>query len=790
MKLASRPRGILAAAFLLLVAAAAVLPLIDLPALAPPLKTALTRAVGRPADFGNVRLTLLPVPSLVAENLVIGDDPAFGLEPLAYADELRASIRLAALVQGSLEVSALQLTGASLNVARDERAGFNVASFLQKALADPARRGAFPGFSLRQSRINFRSGPVKSAYYLNGVDLDLQPPRREGDEVRWRYEASPARTDRAEQGFGRFMGSGRWIPGDGGGRFAVDVSLERSAVAELLILLTGRDLGLQGRFVARAFLDGPPSAVEVRGQLEMEEVERPSFFGLRSRSFQVPFQGVANLDGQTLTLASAPAGQDRQGPPLQFRLEGRGLLTLPEWLAELAFENLPAPALLDLCRRLGIAALPGVAVDGAVSGSARFASGTAASGRLEAGSLQLRFGDAPPVKAADAALRLDGDLLTLESARVVTPGGAGAQVSGAWDSASGRLSFEVATEKMEIAELNGALAALPLLDPAPLLHACTSGFWSGRLGMSAELSGTGAQGAAAWTGRAVLSEAQCRAAPLPSPVRLGKAVLELRGAGWRLREGEASFAGSRMRLAARLDPSARPPLLFEIDAERLEGEDIEAALQLAQPPRRSLLDRALRRRAAMPAWLRQMQAGGTLQADLVVLGRQEFEDVAAGFVWRGAQLQLDSLRGKWKGAQVQGTARASLWREEPEYRIRAVVTNLQTGGGALDAELEAFTPTLGAALAQRARGWADASSPALVLPSAGNLRQVRISLEYDGGRGPNPWRLPEVSFWLEGAFWSGRGQASAEGAMRLEFPSPGAHWEGTLWPPSLPHAAR
>ena len=597
MKRTNRARRILAAAAILL-AAAAVLPLWNLPALAPPLKAALARAVGRPVDFGGVRLALLPEPALVAENLVIGDDPAFGLEPLAYADELHASVSLAALARGALEVSAVRLTGASLNVARDERAGFNVASFLQAALASPARRRAFPEFSLRQSRINFRSGPLKSAYYLNGVDLDLQPPRSRDDELRWRYEASPARTDRAEQGFGRFTGSGRWIPGEGGGRFAVDVALERSAVAELLILLTGRDLGLQGRFVARAFLDGPPGALEVRGQLEMEEVERPSFFGLRSRNFEVPFRGVANLDGQTLALSAAPPGRERQGASWQFRVEGRGLLTLPEWRAEVAFEDLPAPALLDLCRRLGIAAPAEVTVDGVVSGSARFGSGAAASGRLEAASLQLRFGDAQPVNVAEAALRLEGDLLTLESARIVTPGGANASVAGAWDPASGRLSFEVATERMEIAELNGALAAMPTLGSVPLLEACASGFWSGRLGVSGDLSKAGAQGAAAWTGRAVLHEAQCRAAALPAPVRFARAAVELRGPGWRVRDAEASFAGAKLRLAARLDPAARPPLLVEIEADRLEGDNIEAALQLAQPPRRSLLDRALRRRAA------------------------------------------------------------------------------------------------------------------------------------------------------------------------------------------------
>ncbi len=155
-----------------------------------------------------------PVGGLAAREASVAGDPA----PAApQADDPAAG--------------ALRLAGASLNVVRDERAGFNVAYFLQSALASAARSGAIPAISLRQSRINFRSGTVKSAYYLNDVELDLQPPRRPGEELRWQYEASPARTDRQEQGFGRFTGSGRWIPGSEGGRFAIDVALERSAVA-------------------------------------------------------------------------------------------------------------------------------------------------------------------------------------------------------------------------------------------------------------------------------------------------------------------------------------------------------------------------------------------------------------------------------------------------------------------------------------------------------------------------------------------------------------------------------
>lgn len=788
MTLAGRRRRVLLAAVALAAAAAAGLPWVELPALAPPLKSALSRALGRPVELGAVRCTLLPAPSLLAENVVIAEDPAFGLEPFAYADEMRASIRLAALARGSLEIGSIRLAGASLNVVRDEKAGFNVAAFLQKAFSPSAAAQKIPDLTLKQSRLNFRSGPLKSAYYLNAVELDLQPPRRPGDELRWRYEASPARTDRAEQGFGRFSGAGRWMPGAGGGRFAVDISLERSAVQELLVLLTGRDLGLQGRFVASAFLDGPFQALELRGNLEILDLERQTLFDFQSKNMPLPFQGVLDLDRQTVQLSSAPPQRGRPAAPLHVRLEGRGLLTTPSWLAEVDFQEVPASGLLEVCRRLGVPSPPSLRVEGAVSGSAEFSTGQPARGRLLAPSARLRFGDGPAVEAQEAALRLEGDLLTLESARVTSPGKAQASVSGSWNWAEDRLGFELRTDGMEIEEMNGALRVLAALGPVPFLEHCGAGAWRGRLAFT-KAPGTGGGANAAWTGQAVLSDARCAPPWLPASLHLRKALLEPAGQGWRLRQGEAQFGHVPVRVEARHEPQDKPPMQVSVRAGRLTGEDLEAVFHLGQPPRRSLLDRTLRRRAAMPLWLRQMDLGGSIGAQALVLGRQEFEDLEAQFHWRRGQIRFERLSAKWKGAAVSGAGEVELWREEPQYRVRAVVAGLAAGTGLLDAEVEASSSTLGAGLPEKARGWAEVSSPLLRLGAGGSARQLHVSLEYDGAKGQQPWRLPEISFWMDGQFWGGRGIATADGAVRAEFPSSGSRWEGALWPPSAPRAA-
>lgn len=782
-------RRALAAAALLLAGLAAGIPFLPVPWLAAPFRRAMENALGRSIEFAEVRFSLLPAPSVVAYQVVIGEDPAFGLEPFAYADEMRASLRLPAMLRGRLEPAALRLAGASLNLARSGTAGFNLAVFLQKSLGGAGKSAAIPELSLRESRINFREGVHKSAYYLNAVDLDLEPPRAPGGELRWRYEASPARTDRAEQGFGRFSGSGRWIPGGQGGRFAVDVALERSSFSELLLLLAGRDLGLQGRFVARAFLDGPLQDLKLRGSLEMEDIDRPSLLGLRAQRYQLPLQGRLDLDRQTLELVSAPPEKGKPALPLEVRLEGEGLLSSPRWNASLGFDSLPAAALLDFCRRLGLEPPAGLKVEARVSGSAAFATGKPAAGEIRAPEASVVLGDGTPVRAEDGLLRLEGDLLQLEHVRLVTPSGAGAELSGSWDIAQRRLQFELRSSGMGIEELARGLSSLPGLEPPSILRACPAGTWRGKIGFAREFPMSETAAPPRWTGQIALANVRCTPAGFPAPVRLEKASLELEDSGWRMTQAAGRFGDSVFAASIRHRPADAIPAELRLEASRVDGADLDRLFHAALPPQPSLLDRTLRRRPA-PSALQRLAVAGSLHADQLLLGRQEFRDVRTRFRWKGNEILFEGLTGHWRGFQVQGQAEASLRSAPSRYRLRAVVSGPAAGAGWLEAELDAQAATLAPGMEATVKAWAEVSSPQLTLP-AGPLRQLQASLEYDGGRGEQPWRLRQVAFWLDGQIWSGRGSATGQGDLRLEFAAPAAAtWEGALWPPSAAPASR
>ena len=54
------------------------------------LTTQLERAFGRPVEVGHFAVQLLPAPRLDAEQVTVGEDPAFGSEYFLRADNLSA----------------------------------------------------------------------------------------------------------------------------------------------------------------------------------------------------------------------------------------------------------------------------------------------------------------------------------------------------------------------------------------------------------------------------------------------------------------------------------------------------------------------------------------------------------------------------------------------------------------------------------------------------------------------------------------------------------------------------
>ncbi|MBI5280455.1 MAG: NTP transferase domain-containing protein [Candidatus Solibacter usitatus] len=786
--IAARIRWGLAALVLLAAVAGFVVPALDAARMRQPLESALQRTLGRKVEFREVRYQVFPRPGLSATDLVIPDDPDFGLEPLAYVGEMQAGITLGSLFGGELSISSVRLVEASVNVAHSPGLGWNVPRLLERMAAGVRTSGAAPTLEMREGRINFRRGTLKSAYFLNAVDLDLEPAGRAG-ALEWRYEASPSRTDRAGQGFGRFSGSGKWTPRPGQeGRLELEMELQRSAVSEVATLVAGRDLGLQGRFFARARFDGPLSRMELRGSMSLENLDRPGFFGLRGREGALAYEGSLNLAAEELHLASVKPA-DRTALPLSVTIGCTRLLANPQWSAEFGFDEIPAPALLDFSRRLGARAPDGLKVEGAVVGSIRFSEEKTLGGGVELRGASVALGDAGPVKLETAQVSFENAEVLLAPVVVTTPGGNRAQVSGKWQLDSESLEFKLATEGLSIEELKSAGSGLKAVEPLPALDWCRSGQLKGALQYRR------APGLAAlppeWQGEFQLRRGLCGVEGASAPIRLDSATFVFRGADWSARNLRGQWGSLTIRGEVSSRLSAARPITFRLSLDAAGGEEVDEFLRPALAARRGFIERTLRRPPPLPAWLRGRRAQGEIRIAALRLGDQDFQDFRAAVFWDGATIELPDFSASWDKARVGGRIRVRLGGEWPEYSVLGHVANYDWNGGQLETEFDLAVPGLRAPLSSRLKSSASVAGRNISL-GEDTFRTLTACLDYDGERAAQRLRLNCLEAQSGGEWLLGQGFSSPDGRLSIELAGPkkSLRFTGTTAPFQIEPAAR
>lgn len=750
-------------------AAGLIAPEIDAERMRAPLAVALRETLGRKVEFGEVRYQIFPTPGLSAANLVIPDDPAFGLEPLAYVGEMQAGLSFSSLFTGRLSISSVRLVAASVNLTRRDEHGWNLAHLLQRMAAGVAQSGAAPRVVVSESRVNFKNGTRKSPFYLNAVDLELQTLSSDGGALEWRYEASPARTDRSEQGFGRFSGGGKWRPGSGGdGEMAIDMVVERSAISEVLTLVTGRDLGLQGRVSAKATLDGPLHGLRIRGTVELANVDRPGWFGLRGQQWALGYEGSMDLSSQTLELHTVKP-KDIATFPLTVRLACARMLADPQWDASFAFDELPAPALLDLARRLGAPAPALLTVEGKVVGAINYFQNRALEGNVELRAGRVSMGGAGPLAIETAQISLAGTGVTLAPVTVESSSGSRARISGLWRMDSETVEFGVETESLPLAELRSAVASLQGVPPLTVLESCQGGSVRGTLRFERGRVGGTQEGT--WSGRLQANQMTCEAEGAPAPLRIETAAMNWKGSSWSARRATGVWGPWKFNGDADYSPDAKRPWRFALAVEQASGADIDRFLQPALQARRSLLERTLRRQAAMPGWLRGRHAEGTLRIGKLLLDQEILSNFAAHLYWDGAVMEMPEVNARWEDAPVSGRLSVRLGGLAPRIRFLGRVDNYAWKGGMVDSELEMHTEGLGGSFpaSLRANGHVNGRNVELAEEP---VRLFQACFDYDGAKAAGRLKLGCLEAQASGEWLHAPRPVAAEGKLEIEFTGP------------------
>lgn len=445
--------------------------------LRPRIEAALEAALSRPVHVSAVRLNLFTGPGFTVKDVLIDDVPAAGIEPFAHVESIQARVSLFGLLAGRLEFSSLRLSSPSVNLVKVESGPWNIEPLLDRVSQGASgRRHAVPDIQIRDGRLNFKFGDNKSVFYISNADVDVYP--NEMGEVVVRFSGAPARTDRSSQGFSLLTARGLLRSGsDGEDQLNLGIHLERTAISEVMRLFDGRDPGVHGFAIANATITGPLSKLELAGDLNISDVHRWDLMPAIGQGWTLNYRGLLNLRAHQLNLETVgPEGQPR---PVAVKLRLVDYLTAPKWAVTVLFRELPARALLETARHMGVTLPPQVGIEGKINGGIGYSNDAGLEGRLAVESASLRFPDADPVEFDSAQVLVSKNRITLAPATARMENGQSAEIEGEYAMDASYAALKISTRQLTLAEVQSSAAQILKAAPIPVLENLQRGTWKG-----------------------------------------------------------------------------------------------------------------------------------------------------------------------------------------------------------------------------------------------------------------------------------------------------------------------
>lgn len=242
----------------------------------------ISAGLGRPVHASAVELTLFPRPAFVLHNLTVEENPGFGAEPVLMADTVTASLRASTLWHRRVEIASLQFDAPSLNVVRNGEGRWNFESRLHhssalQSAATPGNPPPFPYVEATGARINFKVGPEKLPFSLEGADLALW--KEPGNAWHLRLQARPVRTDLTIADAGQIRGEAVVLATGPLPNAPIRATLEwrRVQLGEISRLLHGKDEGWRGTLDWTARTEGTLANLLFTSDIHVEEFRRDEF---------------------------------------------------------------------------------------------------------------------------------------------------------------------------------------------------------------------------------------------------------------------------------------------------------------------------------------------------------------------------------------------------------------------------------------------------------------------------------------------------------------------------------
>ena len=779
-------RRLILIAVLVVVAAGLAAPFLSADRFRPRIQAALEASLRRRVQIGEMHLNLFTGPGFTLDRVLIGDDPAAGIEPFANVESMRARLKLSSLLAGRLAFSSVHLEAPSINLVKMASGGWNIQPWLEhRPQGGGGARREVPDIQISGGRLNFKFGDTKSVFYISDADVDVYPNER--GEIVIRFSGAPGRNDRASTAYGQISARGLLTNGPGGeDQLNMGLRLERTAISDAVQLLNGSDFGVHGFAIADAKVTGPLSKLDITGNLNINDVHRWDLMPSQAEGWTIPYHGTLNLDAHQLDMETV--APDTKAAPVSIRFHLADYLSAPKWAVAVLFREMPAASVVETARHMGAPFPPGVQVDGKLNGGLSYTSAQGLQGGMAVANALLKLPGGGSAECSDAHVTLANNELALAPVTVQLEHGQTAELEGRYALDSSHAVFRVATRDLSSEWMQSSVGQVIGAASIPVFTAIKQGSWKGWITFDRKPDRP-----ETWSGEYQLQDASLDVPGLASPIHLDTASVKMNDgqvviARIRGQAGKIDWEGDY-----RYDPVAGRPHRLRIQVEEAQLGDLEKLMLPTLRRDESFFSRAFRRESSpLPKWLAEREVDASIQIGSLLVGDTSLGRVQTHVLWDGPSIALTNLDCRLDRMRATGKVALDVSKPLPVYRLTGGVESLDYRSGELDIEGDLETRGVGADLLLNLRSQGTFAGRDITLNSDTVMQEIAGKYRIAPSAGIPRLSLSNVEVTSGPDTLTGQGSSLPDGRLVLDMISGRrpVKLTGTLLPMHLDTPAR
>ena len=740
-----------------------VAPLISADRLTGRIQKALEFSLGRKVHFSTVHLTLFSGPGFSLEDVTIDEDPRYGLEPFAHVATLKARLRVDKLLAGRMIFSSLRLIDPSLNLVKGNDGTWNVVELVQR-LSAPRRTplNLFPAMEVSGGRIDFKFGTRKTTLYIADTDLTIYPEH--SGKLSIQFSGSPARTDRAGNGFGHVRGTASWylspVNAGAANKLQADVTLDPSNLSEMATLFQGHDIGVHGTISSHARIEGPATALRISGELRVEDVHRWDLLPSSGEDWRIRYRGDVDLLAHTLDLETTP-WRASDATPVTLQMRVMDFLTRPAWSVSARLNSAPIQDLLPISRRMGLIIPENVSMKGALDGQVGYSSDTGLSGDVAINNVQATLSNLPSLSAELVKVKISPERVHFELAVIQTSGGGTLQAGGDYYLSTRHVVASLNADQFPLQALKntadawfGTPAALALLQDGNI---------TGQLIYQHE-----GENPETWSGQFQFADSELNAPGIAIPLTHSEGHVTFDNSTLELTRFSATLGQQVMHASYRYNVLAKRPERIRLELPSADLGPMEAALD---PTLRAqdLLARLRVTKRIIPPWLASRNLEGDLSIGQFSVNGANLGPLSAHFTWQGTSVQFGALQLHLPTGLIRAHGTVNLASYSPQYRFDANVVGFVWRGGLVKAEGQFETYGTGAETLQHMHATGSFSGEDLNLSVDDAFDKASGLFDFSFANGWPDLRLANIQASDGEDAWNGAAASQSDGKLVFDL---------------------